>query len=191
MSSQAELVERARLLAEALSSGAPAVKRSSFESIIADFTSSPRPDAGRLRRILTLLGQGSGGHLKRGGSFPEQAQRVVREIIALLDESSDLDPRQLQTLLGWTGRLLSTRSSTRKPPERRAQQQDRRPEHRQHGFTGSEGRAPAAGGRAGFRLERGEPPQLDRPDGNISRKQAALDAYRRQLEEKREKEGGG
>ena len=40
MSSQAELVERARLLAEALTTGGTAVKRSSFESIIADFMSS-------------------------------------------------------------------------------------------------------------------------------------------------------
>ena len=65
----------------------------------------------------------------------------------LLDESSDLDPRQLQTLLGWTGRLLYTRASTRRPPERRAQpQRDRRPEPRQQGYSGGRGRASSAGG---------------------------------------------
>jgi hypothetical protein len=103
--SQLPYVERAQKLASELKG----VERNVFLSIVADFLTDPRSEPARLRRMLDLLGKGSGNHLERSGSFGAQARAVIRELTSVLADR-DLSPAELRIVLGWTARLLLVRS---------------------------------------------------------------------------------
>jgi len=107
--SQLPFVERAQKLAGELKG----VERNVFLSIVADFLTDPRSEPARLSKMLDLLGKGSGNHLKRSGSFGEQARAVIRELPAILADK-DLSPAELRIVLGWTARLLLVRSGKSK-----------------------------------------------------------------------------
>ncbi len=113
--SQIELVDRARGLADRLAAARPPVKANTLRTLVADFMSSPAPDRSGLLKMLRLLKQGSGGHLERSGNFPDQAQAAIEVLDPFLEEST-LEPRELKTLLGWTARLLLVRGEKRRSP---------------------------------------------------------------------------
>lgn len=104
--SQTEILEHAERLAVALAGGEVRVERNVLLAVVADFMADPKPDCLKLRRTLELLGQGSGGHLKRGGkTYPAQIRTVVAELLAFLD-SETLEAAGYRSLFGWTARLL-------------------------------------------------------------------------------------
>jgi hypothetical protein len=103
--SQLPFVERAEKLAAELKG----VERNVFLSIVADFLTDPRSEPARLRKMLDLLGKGSGNHLERSGSFGVQARAVIRELPSVLADQA-LSPAELRIVLGWTARLLLVRS---------------------------------------------------------------------------------
>ena len=71
--------------------------------------SDPRAGVERLRRTLRLLGEGSGGHLKRGGgTYADQVRTAIQELGRVLDEGG-LDPQEYKSLFGWTARLMVAR----------------------------------------------------------------------------------
>lgn len=104
--SQLPFVERAEKLASQLKG----VERNVFLSIVADFLTDPRSEPARLTRMLNLLGNDSGDHLKRSGSFGVQARVVVQELPSILKDTG-LSAGELRTILGWTSRLLQVRSA--------------------------------------------------------------------------------
>ncbi|MFY9823118.1 MAG: hypothetical protein WAM82_17175 [Thermoanaerobaculia bacterium] len=77
--------------------------------IVADFLTDPRSEPARLLKMLDLLGKGSGDQLKRSEAFGEQAEKVARQLPAILRDSS-FSSVELRTVLGWTSRLLQVRS---------------------------------------------------------------------------------
>lgn len=74
-------------------------------SVVADFQTTG--DLDRLRRTLTLLQAGNGGHLERGKTYVEQMNTVIAELEALLAEGRSA--AELKSLFGWTARLLVAR----------------------------------------------------------------------------------
>ena len=110
--SQVEIVENAgRLAADLQASGVKS--KNALLSVVATFISDPSGDIKRLRRMMTLLKDGSGGHLKRGAGFGDQARAVIREVGTLLDRG-DWQPNELKSLFGWTARLLQVRQAPRR-----------------------------------------------------------------------------
>jgi hypothetical protein len=106
-----DIVKRAEQLALTLTAGSAPVGRNVFLGIVSDFQSAPRPDRDRLSDIVRLVQQGSGGHLKRGGGYGEQVKTAAVEISRVLEE--DLSDQDLQSLFGWTARLLLVRREAR------------------------------------------------------------------------------
>ena len=113
--SQIEVMNQARSLADKLAGATTPVKANTLRSILADFMASPSPDPKALRRLLELLGTGSGGHLARSGSFPDQALAAIPILQGFLD-ATRLDPEPLRTLFGWTARLLLINRQNRRQP---------------------------------------------------------------------------
>jgi|GEM_PF-5274557 len=111
--SQTAIVQRAEQLAGALAGGRTRVEKNVLLSVVADFMSDPRADLDRLRRTLKLLGDGSGGHLKRSTSYAQQIEAVVDGLGEVLADSS-LSLADLKSLFGWTARLLLVRGES--PP---------------------------------------------------------------------------
>lgn len=111
--SQTAIVQRAEQLAGALAGGRTRVEKNVLLSVVADFMSDPRADLDRLRRTLKLLGEGSGGHLKRSTSYAQQIEAVVDGLGEVLADSS-LSLNDLKSLFGWTARLLLVRGES--PP---------------------------------------------------------------------------
>jgi hypothetical protein len=107
--SQVEVLERAERLASTLAAGDPRVEKNVLLAVVGDFMTDRRPDLHRLRRILLLLGQGSGGQLKRGGNYGGQVRAVVAQLTKLIDAEA-LDSDDYKSLFGWTARLLLVRS---------------------------------------------------------------------------------
>ncbi len=113
--SQTEIVQRAeRLATELVGMG---VEKNALLSVVADFMSDPRGDVERLRRMLKLLKDGSGGHLKRSASYVQQIKALAEGLQETLDDQG-LSPVDLKSLFGWTARLLLVRGEGE---ERRAQ----------------------------------------------------------------------
>jgi hypothetical protein len=107
--SQTEVLERAERLAAALAGGETRVERNVLLAVVADFMADREPDLVKLRRTLELLAQGSGGHLRRGGSsYPAQIRTVTAELAAILDAET-LESEDYRSLFGWTARLLLVR----------------------------------------------------------------------------------
>lgn len=121
----AEIVKKAELFALSLTSGPTPVGRGALLAITSEFLSSPQPDRDRLKRIVELIGKGSGGHLLRGGGYGEQVRTAVAELAHLLSE--DLSDRDLQSLLGWTARLLLVRREPQAAERSAPTRQDARP----------------------------------------------------------------
>jgi hypothetical protein len=119
--SQVEIVKNADRLAANLQAG-PAVTKNALLSVVATFLSDPSGDVARLRRTMTLLEKGSGGHLKRGGGFGDQVRLVIREVGRVLDRE-EWQPEELKSLFGWTARLLQVRQAPRTPGGREPQGQ--------------------------------------------------------------------
>lgn len=118
-SDHAQLATRAAHLADRLRSARPPVERNTLLTLIADFVADPRTDLATLRRLLRQVAAGEGGHLRVGESYAAQ----VRATSAILEEelaAADLDAQQYRQLLGWTARLLQTRSQA--PAQQRGQQ---------------------------------------------------------------------
>jgi hypothetical protein len=123
---QTQVVERAERLASALGGGATRVERNVLLAVVADFMSEHRPDPEKLRRTVRLLRAGSGGHLKRGGSYAQQIAAVATEIERQLD-GEELEAADLKSLFGWTARLLLVRGSLLPAREPAARPQARPP----------------------------------------------------------------
>jgi hypothetical protein len=155
---QIEILNRAQQLASSLASGSVVVQRNVFLSLVADFMGEPEPDINRLQRMLNLIQQGSGGHLKRGGGYGQQLRAATEELARLLSER-DFSPVELKSVFGWTGRLLLIRNlssgapvvrksdshlPSRKPGEGSAAHVSR---------SGSPGQGSALGGVGGAGLE--------------------------------------
>ena len=124
--SQVEIVENAGRLATDLQ-GAGVESKSAFLSIVASFLSDPSGDVNRLRRMMTLLKGGSGGHLNRGSGFGDQARAVIREVGSLLDRG-EWQPEELKSLFGWTARLLQVRQAPRREVPEGPRGQTRHPQ---------------------------------------------------------------
>lgn len=104
--SQTEIVQRAeRLATELVGMG---VEKNALLSVVADFMSDPRGDVERLRRMLKLLKDGSGGHLKRSASYVQQIKALAEGLQETLDDRG-LSVADLKSLFGWTARLLLVR----------------------------------------------------------------------------------
>jgi len=116
--SQLALVLQAERLAATLDGGPVKVGKNVLLALVADFVSTPRPDRGRLRRLLKLIQAESGGHVKRGGGYGEQLRLAAREVAAAL--ANDLSNQDLKSLFGWTARLLRNRQDETPAPEREA-----------------------------------------------------------------------
>jgi hypothetical protein len=120
-----EIMKRADQLSLALISGPHPVTRNVLLAMASDFLSSPRPDRDRLRRIVKRVGEGSGGHVLRGGGYGEQIRAAAGELATLIEE--DWSDQDLKTLLGWTARLLLVRREDRPrqqtPPQGRPTRQ--------------------------------------------------------------------
>ena len=132
MASQIDLMNGARDLAAKLAAAPSPVKPNTLRSLVADFMSTPSPEPAELQRMLRLLKRGSGGHLKRSGSFPDQALAAITVLDGFL-ERSDLAPEELKTLFGWTARLLMVQgtpqrgSRSRVAPRRRSERKPAAP----------------------------------------------------------------
>lgn len=118
-----EIMKKAEHLAARLNSGPSPVKKNVLLGLVADFMNEPEPDVQRLRHLLELIEQGSGGHIRRGAGYGEQLRAAVREIRKALDERG-LDGKDFKSLFGWTARLLLVRSA---PRETRSQPGSNRP----------------------------------------------------------------
>jgi len=109
--SQVEIVQSAERLAARLQAG-PQVSKNALLSVVGTFMSDPTGDLERLRRTMTLLEKGSGGHLKRGAGFGEQVRLVIREVSQVLRRGK-WQAADLKSLFGWTARLLLVRQAPR------------------------------------------------------------------------------
>lgn len=126
--SQADLVRRARALADELSLRSEhAVGRGIFRALLADFEANSDQDV--LHRMVELLLKGSGGHLERTGGYGEQAETAANAILAEL-RSGDLSPGEYRTLFAWTARLLPTKPRKASPKTGPRQEGTRRPPRR-------------------------------------------------------------
>ncbi len=113
---QTQILERAERLASALAGGATRVERNVLLAVVGDFMADRRADPERLRRTLRLLRTGSGGHLKRGGSYARQIEAVTAELERVL-ATETIEPIDLKSLFGWTARLLLVRGVAVATPE--------------------------------------------------------------------------
>lgn len=102
MTTSGELVRRARSLAEELRTASPGFKRSTFLSLVEGCGG----DLDELRRRIELAGAGSGGHLDRTGSFEAQLEALATVLRKQLGEAEGLTPREVESWLGWTARML-------------------------------------------------------------------------------------
>jgi hypothetical protein len=106
--SQSENLARAERLATSLGGGERRVEKNVLLSVVAGFMSDPQADLERLKKTIRLLAKGSGGHLRRGDSYREQVEAVVRELGEAL-AAEDLAPAEWKSIFGWTARLLLVR----------------------------------------------------------------------------------
>ena len=105
-----ELVRQAEVLADELRAAPSPIQRNVFLSLVAAFLADG--DVGRLRRLLELLGDErsvSAAHFQRSGSWGEQL-RHARDVLARFLATTEDEPRRLQSLFGWTARLLEVRA---------------------------------------------------------------------------------
>lgn len=103
-----KILHRAERLASSLAGGHIRVERNTLLAVVADFMTDPKPDLGKLRRTLDFLAGGSGGHLKRGGSYAAQIKALAAELLTLLDAET-LETEDYRSLFGWAARLLLVR----------------------------------------------------------------------------------
>lgn len=107
---QKAVLEHAERLASVLGGGATRVERNVLLSLVGDFMADRSPDRGRLLKTLRLVRAGSGGHLKRGGGYAQQLEAATRELERFLDAAgAEIAPLDLQSVFGWTARLLLVR----------------------------------------------------------------------------------
>jgi hypothetical protein len=111
--SRSELMEEAAALAADLSTTADFVERNAFLSLVSGYLADG--DSERLQRTVKLVAAGSGGHLKRSGSFSKQVKVAAERLGRLLDERQR-ETRELQELFGWTARLLKVRRGAQRSP---------------------------------------------------------------------------
>jgi len=173
-----ELVRQAEVLADELRAAPSPVQRNIFLSLVAGFLGDG--DVGRMRRLLEVLRDErsvSAAHFERSGSWGDQA-RHARGVLARLLATAETDSRHLQTLFGWTARIL----------EIRAKFGDRRPS----------GPASGRGGSGGPRRRRaGDASSVEpkpRPAGRLGlggRSLDALERLRRRIENGDDDPGGG
>jgi hypothetical protein len=112
--SQTEILDRVERLASTLAGGATRVEKNVLLAVVADFMTDRQPDLAKLRRTLSLLADGSGGHLKRGGGYAGQIKTVVAALDDLLD-AEPLESDEYKSLFGWTARLLLVRGLSPPP----------------------------------------------------------------------------
>src|SRR5437016_10772333 len=107
---QIQILEHAERLTSALVGGAARVERNVLLAVVGDFMADRRPDPQRLRKTLRLLRAGSGGHLKRGGTYAQQIAAVTAELERFLAATgAEIEPLDLKRIFGWTARLLLVR----------------------------------------------------------------------------------
>jgi len=97
-----DVLPEARRLAELL----PGIKRSSLSMVVSDFDGDPE----RLRLLLQLIAQGSGGHTERGDGYGDQL-KILAEVLPGFLADCPLPVEALPGLFGWTGRLLKIRET--------------------------------------------------------------------------------
>ena len=120
-----EILKKAEHLAARLNSGPAPVKKNVLLGLVSDFMNEPEPDIRRLRKLLEMIEQGSGGHIRRGAGYGDQLRSAVREIRRVLDEGG-LDGKDFKSLFGWTARLLLVRSAPRAAHSTTQAKEDRR-----------------------------------------------------------------
>jgi hypothetical protein len=108
MSRSSEILQRAETLAARLRRLVPPVKR----SIFLDLVEGAATDRQALLHRLALATAGSGGHLGRTGSYPQQLQDTAEVLQDELRGNEDLDPDETASWLGWTARLLYVAEAT-------------------------------------------------------------------------------
>jgi hypothetical protein len=173
-----EILERAELLAARLNGGPAPVKKNVLLGLISDFMNEPEPDVRRLRRLLEMIEQGSGGHIRRGAGYGDQLRAAVREIRKVLDKGG-LDGKDYKSLFGWTARLLLVRSTPR----------DTRPQLKER--EGGRPSRPETRRSTPDRSERFTPqPPSTRLGGVNTKGMSALEKLRKQMEDQ-EKGGQG
>jgi len=112
-----EILKKAEHLAARLNSGPAPVKKNVLLGLVSDFMNEPEPDVRRLRTLLEMIEQGSGGHIRRGAGYGDQLRSAVREIRRVLDEGG-IEGRDFKSLFGWTARLLLVRRENARPEPR-------------------------------------------------------------------------
>lgn len=174
-----EILKKAEHLASRLNSGPAPVKKNVLLGLVSDFMNEPEPDVRRLRRLLEMIEQGSGGHIRRGAGYGEQLRSAVREIRRVLDEGG-LDGKDFKSLFGWTARLLLVR------------RENARPGPREHPSGGGGAQQPQTSRRPGPpRAEEHRPapaPNSGKLSAVSTKGLSALEKMRRELEDK-EKNG--
>jgi hypothetical protein len=109
-----EILKKAEHLAAELNKGPAPVKKNVLLGLVSDFMNEREPDVRRLRKLLDLIEQGSGGHIRPGAGYGDQLRSAIREIRKVLDQGG-LDGNDFKSLFGWTARLLLVRSAPARP----------------------------------------------------------------------------
>jgi hypothetical protein len=165
------------VLADELRTAPSPVQRNVFLSLVAGFLADG--DAGRLHRLLQVLGDersASAAHFQRSGRWGEQL-RHARDVLARFLATAEADPRRLQSLFGWTARILEIRATF----------SDRR-----RGAPAS-GRGPSGASRRRRAGAAGSVERKPRPAGRLGLGGKSLDALerlRRRIDESDDHQGG-
>lgn len=114
-SSQREMVRQAELLAGRLTERPEAaVGRNVFHALVAEFRAAP--DLERFRRLVALVGKGSGRHKQRTHGYGDQLV-LACEVLSAFVAKTRLAPVELKSVFGWTARMLPAKGGEGKAPE--------------------------------------------------------------------------
>jgi hypothetical protein len=149
--SQIDLVQTAEALAERLRSPVR-VTRSAFSKLVATFRQEG--DRQALHALVRSVASGRGGGRERGTGYSDQIDHASGVLLDFLGRQQALSDRELQSVFGWTARLIEIADELHSEPrggakgagQARHGRQERRPKR------GSEPPTPRAPGPAGRKL---------------------------------------